>query len=114
MIGLTPKQAECLDFLKAYIAQHGKPPIFREIADGIGLKSKSDIFRLVAALKERGAIDFLPRRSRSISIIEPLKFLPADVRNFVTEYAKAHHVLPETVIAERMREWAEHEKRGAA
>lgn len=69
-MGLTAKQRAALDFIAAYIAQHRVPPSLAEIRDHLGCRSKSWVHALLAALKERGHIDFLPRRARSITLIE--------------------------------------------
>jgi len=66
-LGLTPKQREALDFIETSIAR-GVSPSYVEIQNAIGIKSKSCITRIVTALKERGHIIHLPRRSRSIAL----------------------------------------------
>lgn len=114
MMGLTQNQARCLRFLEDYIREHQGAPTFGEIAGGIGVKSKASVARLIGGLEERGRIRRIPGRMRAIEIIDQpqekvIGFLPPDVRGFLSAYASAHHVLPETIIAERMREWAEHE-----
>lgn len=68
---LTRKQKETLDFIKAYMKEHdGLCPSYEEIKDGVSLKSKCGVNRLVNGLKERGHIDFIPHKARSIVIIE--------------------------------------------
>lgn len=67
---LTKKQHDALTFIKGYIEEHKIAPSYDEIADALGLKSKSGVNRLTLSLKERGWIDFLPNASRSITIIE--------------------------------------------
>lgn len=115
MIGLTAKQSECLAFLKFYIGEHGVAPSLREIADVMHVQSISGVSRMLDCLEERGRIRRL-EKPRGIEILtgEYLGFLTTDVRASVIEYAKANKILPETVIAERMREWAEHEAKGRA
>ncbi len=115
MIGITRKQTACLTFLEAFIKAHGVAPSLRETAAALGC-CQSNVSRLWDRLEERGHIRRLGTNSRGLEILsgDYLGFLSSDVRDFVTDYAKAHDVLPETIIAERMREWAEHEKRGAA
>jgi len=68
-LGLTRKQSECLSFIENYIAKNGIPPSFDEMKDALGIRSKSGIHRLVHALKERGHIDFLNHRARSITVL---------------------------------------------
>jgi repressor LexA len=66
--GTTQKQRQLLDFLRA--KQGGVAPSYDEMKDALGLKSKSGVVRLVAALEERGLIRRLPFRKRSIVIAE--------------------------------------------
>ncbi len=64
--GTTPRMQVCLDFIRAFIAERGYSPSYQEIADGIGLRSKNATHRLIHELRERGLIELLPNRSRSI------------------------------------------------
>lgn len=66
--GLTTQQAAALDFIERYQAEHNCGPSFDEIKDALGLASKSGVHRLVHALIERGALNALPSRWRSVSI----------------------------------------------
>ena len=68
--GLTVRQRDALDFIQTYQSEHGITPTFDEIRVGMGLKSKSDIKRLVDALVERGFASRLPYRARSIVLRE--------------------------------------------
>ena len=67
---MTPKQKLTLEFIKAYMAVKGYAPSYRNIAEGIGLKSKSNVHRLVHALKEQGLLDLDPHRIRSMKVID--------------------------------------------
>lgn len=69
-LGTTPQQQKCLDEIKAYVAAHGHAPSYRQLCDRLGLKSPAAVHRLVHALEDRQLVSVLPRRSRSISIIE--------------------------------------------
>lgn len=70
MNGTTPQMQKALDFIAGYIALKGYSPSYRDIADGLGLKSTNGAHRLVDSLRERGLVSILPRKSRSISIVE--------------------------------------------
>lgn len=70
MKGLTRRQQEVLDFIRAYVAEHQYSPTFDEIADFVGLDSKSGVHRIVHGLVDRGAIRLLPRQARSIEIVQ--------------------------------------------
>lgn len=112
MIGLTQRQQQCLDFLRSYIGEHGIAPSFNEIAGALNLKAKSGVSRIINGLEERGVVRRVPNRARALEIVEPgttydpLTFLAPDVRLRVLWYAEANNMLPEVVIAARMREWA--------
>lgn len=67
MITLTQKQKQAFDFIKNYCDKLGYAPSYQEIADGIGLKSRSGVNRLVTGLIERGAIHKQPGKARSFS-----------------------------------------------
>ena len=55
-MSLTPRQADCLAFIKAHMAERPVPPSFQAIADHLGLKSKSGVARLIDGLQERGYV----------------------------------------------------------
>lgn len=63
--GLSHKQQAVLDFI---IAQHESPSV-REIMHGLGYNSTSVVKRHLDRLKERGYIDFMPGRARSIVVL---------------------------------------------
>ena len=70
MIGLTPKQHECLQFIRSYVTMNGYSPSYDEIMAGIGLKSKSGIARLINGLVDRGHITTARYKARSIALKE--------------------------------------------
>lgn len=51
---MTKRQKQLLDFIAAYIGEHGICPSYDEMRDALGLKSKSNINRIVVALIDRG------------------------------------------------------------
>src|SRR4051812_44706370 len=67
--GLTLRQRALLDFIRAQIIKTGMTPTYDEMADHLGLVSKSGINRLVVALEERGKIRRLPNRSRAMEVV---------------------------------------------
>jgi len=70
-MGLTPRQKEAFDFIDGYLARTGGvSPSYDEIAEGVGLMSKSGAYRLVRGLKERGFIGQMRGRARSFSILK--------------------------------------------
>lgn len=73
MIALTPRQQDALRFITGYQERNGISPTLREIADAIGLKSKT-VFTadwLVRSLEERGAIARIGRQ-RAIAVLKPI------------------------------------------
>jgi repressor LexA len=55
--GLSPRQVEVLDFIRAWIDQHGVPPTFREIGDHLDIRSTNGVSDHVRALERKGYID---------------------------------------------------------
>ncbi|HET8995234.1 MAG TPA: transcriptional repressor LexA [Acetobacteraceae bacterium] len=74
---LTRKQHELLVFIDRHLRQTGFSPSFEEMKEGLNLKSKSGIHRLISALEERG---FLARRHHRARALEVLK-LPENMRD---------------------------------
>lgn len=67
---MTGKEKECLDFIEAYFKEHGIPPSYDEMNDGLGLNSKSGIHRIITALEKKGHIKRLPHFARTIQLVE--------------------------------------------
>lgn len=63
---MTPKQANLLAFLKAYVEDHGYSPSYEEMAAAVGLQSKSGVHRLIQGLHEQGLVTKVEWRKRSI------------------------------------------------
>lgn len=75
MIALTKRQADCIAYLRAYVAEHGCAPTLAEIAAHLGLspKSKSLVNRMVGDLAERGLLRRVPNIARGIELTEPFR-----------------------------------------
>lgn len=70
---LLPRQREALRFITGYLEAHdGIAPSQREIGEGIGIKSRASVMRLLDGLQLRGAIRRLRRRVRAIEVLAPL------------------------------------------
>lgn len=69
-LGLTRMQKRALDFIVEYAGKNGVTPSYTEIRDALGLKSKSNINRLVEALHDRGHIERTPKMARSIALLD--------------------------------------------
>jgi repressor LexA len=95
-ISMTHKQAELLAYLKEYIADNdGIAPSFEEMKDAIGLRSKSGIYRLIAALEERGKITRICNRSRAIRVLPEDPFSGIPTFMLVAELARRGEVAAE-------------------
>ena len=67
---LTKKQLELLLLIDKKIKKTGVTPSFDEMKEKLGLRSKSGIHRLIAALEERGFIKKLAFKARAIQVIK--------------------------------------------
>ena len=65
---MTPKQKLVLDFIELYIKMKGYAPSYINIAQGLGMSSKSNIHRLVHELRKEGHLDIKPHLVRSIKL----------------------------------------------
>ena len=81
---LTHQQEKLLQFINNFQLRSNITPSFDEMKDGLGLKSKSGIHRILSALEERGYIKKLNNRARAIEV---LKF-----PNNKTEYSKNNNI----------------------
>lgn len=71
--GLTPKQRALLDFIGRYQRERrGISPSFDEMAQALGLASKSGVHRLVEGLVARGALVRLPNQARALQVVAGL------------------------------------------
>ena len=67
---MTKRRQLVLDFIRAYVRLHGVPPSYEVIARGIGLKSKSNIHRIVHRLKTDGHIVTKPYKFHAIRLVD--------------------------------------------
>lgn len=63
--GLTPKQAELLEFIED-CTENGCAPSYDEMALAMGVSSRSRIHWLVSQLEERGHVKKMYGRARSV------------------------------------------------
>jgi len=66
----TKKQKELLEFIEAFIAQHGYSPSYREIMNGVGYTSVATVALHINNLVVRG---HLIKRNNSARSLEPVK-----------------------------------------
>ena len=67
---LTYQQEKLLQFINNFQLKSNVTPSFDEMKDGLGLKSKSGIHRILSALEERGYIKKLNNRARAIEVLK--------------------------------------------
>ena len=65
---LTARQAEILEVIRAYMAEHRRPPSRPELARILGLVSTNGVFKHLMALEKKGAIELSPGLARGIRI----------------------------------------------
>ena len=73
---LTRKQRDLLVFIDRRLKETGVAPSLKEMADAMGLRSKSGTHRPVTALEERGFIRRMHFRARAIEVLR----LPANMK----------------------------------
>ena len=66
---LTDRQAEILEVIRRHIAETGWPPSRPELAKHLGIASTNGVFKHLAALARKGAIELVPNAARGIRII---------------------------------------------
>jgi len=67
--GLTAKQLKLFNFIKEYINKNTISPSYEEMKIATGSKTKCTIFSKINQLQERGWIEKLPGKNRSIRVI---------------------------------------------
>lgn len=67
---MTERQKQVLDFIQAYMSLKGFAPSYMNIAQGLELKSKSNVHRLVHELRRQGLLYVKPHEVRSLKIID--------------------------------------------
>ena len=65
---LTARQAEILEAIRDHIAEQGRPPSRPELARILGIASTNGVFKHLAALERKGAIELTPGSARGIRV----------------------------------------------
>lgn len=79
----TKKQREILDYIKAFIGEHGYSPSYREIMNGLNYTSVATVSLHVNSLINRGHLRKRDRSARSLEVVDALDE-PKVVSNQVT------------------------------
>ena len=67
----TKKQALLLDFIEGFTAEHDFSPSYREIMEGMGLKSVSAVAEHVENCVVAGFLEKVPKSARSLVVVRP-------------------------------------------
>ena len=67
---MTKRQAAALAFIEQFWKEHGYAPCYGEIAEAIGVRSKSGVHRIVHSLQEQKRIKLRPGRHRSAVVVD--------------------------------------------
>src|SRR5215472_7091129 len=70
-MAVTRRQKEVIDFLETFVNRNGYSPSFEEIARGMGLKSLATVHKHISNLEQKGVLDRVHNRSRSIEVLPP-------------------------------------------
>ena len=66
---LTARQAEILEVIRRHIGEHRRPPSRPELARLLGVASTHGVFKHLAALAKKGAIELMPGSARGIRVL---------------------------------------------
>jgi repressor LexA len=78
---VTERQRAIVDYLRAFVHEHGYPPTVREIGEAVGLRSPSTVHAHLAQLERAGLLRRDPTKPRAIELTERRRHLdesPAD------------------------------------
>lgn len=101
--GITSRQRDCLDAIRAHIARTGISPSLEEIRMVLKLSSKGRVVALLNALSERGLIDRIARRARAITLTSAAAtsyVLPPKVEAALQEHCRVIGKAPGDVVAD--------------
>jgi SOS-response transcriptional repressor LexA len=66
---LTPRESDCLRTIRD-LTSDGVPPSFQQIADVLGMASKSGVSRLLNSLRAQGVVWWNPDKPRSLIVLD--------------------------------------------
>lgn len=70
MQGLTKRQEQTLDFIRASIRERGYPPTLREIGEHMGIRSTNGVNDHLRALERKGYLRREDMKSRALRVVE--------------------------------------------
>ena len=65
---MTPKWEKVLGFIRTYIKLHGVSPSYDLIAKSFGLRSRSNIHRMVRRMEEEGHVQVRPKKVYGVRV----------------------------------------------
>ena len=65
---MTERQRLVLEFIKTYMEMKGFPPSMQDVATGLGMKSRSNIHRVIHDLKRNGLLTLRPHKVRTLKL----------------------------------------------
>ena len=65
---MTERQRAVLEFIQTYIKMKGFAPSMQDIATGLGMKSRSNIHRIVHSLETQGLLVTTPHKVRTMKL----------------------------------------------
>lgn len=65
---MTERQRAVLEFIQTYIRVKGFAPSMQDIATGLGLRSRSNIHRIVHGLEKEGLLVTTPHKVRTMKL----------------------------------------------
>ncbi len=75
---LTARQRRIIDFIRAWVEQHGYPPSVREIGEAVGLVSPSSVAYQLKELEKKGLLRRDRNRPRAVDVRQPSDLSPEE------------------------------------
>lgn len=67
---MTDNWEKVLRFIRAYIRLHGVSPSYAVLAQSFGMKSRSNMHRMVKRLEEEGHLERKPRKFYGVKVVD--------------------------------------------
>lgn len=67
---MTDRWDTVLKFINAYIRLHGVSPSYAVLAKGLGMRSRSNMHRIVKRLEQEGLVSRKPRKFNGVKLVD--------------------------------------------
>ena len=67
---MTDNWEKVLRFIRAYIKLHGVSPSYGVMAEGLGMKSRANMHRIVKRLEEEGHLQRRPNKIYGVKVVD--------------------------------------------